>query len=35
MYLVIHTAIGGVGGGDPDPSTFPQSFLVDYARVTQ
>ena len=35
MYLVIHTAIGGIGGGKPDPSTFPQSFQVDYVRVTQ
>jgi beta-glucanase (GH16 family) len=35
MYLVIHTAIGGIGGGDPDPSTFPQTFQVDYVRVTQ
>jgi beta-glucanase (GH16 family) len=35
MYLVIHTAIGGVGGGDPDPATFPQTFQVDYARITQ
>jgi beta-glucanase (GH16 family) len=35
MYLVIHTAIGGTGGGNPDPSTFPQTFQVDYVRVTQ
>jgi beta-glucanase (GH16 family) len=35
MYLVIHTAIGGFGGGKPDPSTFPQTFQVDYVRVTQ
>jgi beta-glucanase (GH16 family) len=35
MYLVIHTAIGGIGGGNPDPSTFPQTFQVDYVRVTQ
>jgi beta-glucanase (GH16 family) len=35
MYLVIHTAIGGIGGGDPDPDTFPQIFQVDYVRVTQ
>jgi beta-glucanase (GH16 family) len=35
MYLVIHTAIGGIGGGKPDPSTFPQTFQVDYVRVTQ
>jgi beta-glucanase (GH16 family) len=35
MYLVIQTAIGGTGGGNPDPSTFPQTFQVDYVRVTQ
>jgi beta-glucanase (GH16 family) len=35
MYLVINAAIGGTGGGDPDPATFPQTFQVDYVRVTQ
>jgi hypothetical protein len=35
MYLVIHTAIGRIGGGDPDSNTFPQTFQVDYVRVTQ
>jgi beta-glucanase (GH16 family) len=35
MYLIIHTAIGGIGGGDPDPATFPQTFDVDYVRITQ
>jgi beta-glucanase (GH16 family) len=35
MYVVIHTAIGGLGGGKPDPTTFPQTFQVDYVRVTQ
>ncbi len=35
MYLVLHTAIGGAGGGDPDPASFPQTFDVDYARITQ
>jgi beta-glucanase (GH16 family) len=35
MYLVINAAIGGIGGGEPDPSTFPQTFQVDYVRVTQ
>jgi beta-glucanase (GH16 family) len=35
MYLVIHTAIGGTGGGEPDPATFPQTFQVDYARISQ
>jgi beta-glucanase (GH16 family) len=35
MYVVIHTAIGGSGGGTPVPGTFPQTFQVDYVRVTQ
>jgi len=35
MYVVLHTAIGGMGGGDPNPATFPQTFFVDYVRVTQ
>ncbi len=35
MYMVINAAIGGIGGGEPDPSTFPQTFQVDYVRVTQ
>lgn len=35
MYLVIHTAIGGFGGGEPDPATFPQTMQVDWARITQ
>lgn len=35
MYIVINAAIGGHGGGEPDPRTFPQTFLIDYVRVTQ
>lgn len=35
MYIIINAAIGGMGGGDPDPHTFPQTFQVDYVRVTQ
>jgi beta-glucanase (GH16 family) len=35
MYLVIHSAIGGIGGGTPDPATFPQTFSVDWVRITQ
>jgi beta-glucanase (GH16 family) len=35
MFVVIHTAIGGIGGGEPDPGTFPQTFHVDYVRITQ
>jgi beta-glucanase (GH16 family) len=35
MYLTINSAIGGIGGGDPDPSTFPQTFQVDWVRITE
>ena len=35
MYLTINAAVGGVGGGTPDPSTFPQTFSVDWIRITQ
>jgi beta-glucanase (GH16 family) len=35
MYIVINAAIGGIGGGTPDPGTFPQTFSVDWVRVTQ
>jgi beta-glucanase (GH16 family) len=35
MYVVINAAIGGTGGGTPNPSTFPQSFSVDWVRITQ
>jgi len=35
MYVVLHTAVGGTGGGDPDPSTFPQTFQIDWVRVSQ
>jgi hypothetical protein len=35
MYVVFNAAIGGIGGGNPDPATFPQTFTVDWVRVTQ
>jgi hypothetical protein len=35
MYVVINAAIGGTGGGTPDPSTFPQTFEVDWIRISQ
>jgi beta-glucanase (GH16 family) len=35
MYLTINAAVGGNGGGQPDPRTFPQTFQVDYVRVSQ
>lgn len=34
MFLIIGTAIGG-GAGPADPSTFPQTMLVDDVRITQ
>jgi len=35
MYVVINAAIGGSGGGTPDPATFPQTFSVDWVSITQ
>jgi len=35
MFLVLHMAVGGTGGGNPDPATFPQTFEVDSVRITQ
>jgi beta-glucanase (GH16 family) len=35
MYLTINAAIGGIGVGTPNPNTFPQTFQVDYVRITQ
>jgi len=34
MYLVLHTAIGGIGGGTPNPATFPQTMEIDYAQIS-
>lgn len=34
MYLVLSTAIGGVGGGTPNDATFPQEFKISYVRIT-
>jgi beta-glucanase (GH16 family) len=35
MYLVLNAAIGGTGGGTPNPATFPQTFSVDWVRITR
>lgn len=35
MYVVFSAQSGGQGGGTPDSATFPQTFQVDYVRVTQ
>lgn len=33
MYLVMNLAVGGEFGGSPDPSAFPATFQIDYARI--
>jgi hypothetical protein len=35
MFLIINTAVGGIGGGTVDPSTLPQTHQVDYVRVSR
>lgn len=34
-YLLLNLAIGGINGGNPDSTQFPQRFEVDYVRVFQ
>jgi beta-glucanase (GH16 family) len=34
-YLLVNLALGGVNGGDPSPTQFPQRYEVDYIRVFQ
>jgi beta-glucanase (GH16 family) len=34
MYFIISCAIGGTGGGTPDPETFPQIYDTDWVRIT-
>ena len=34
MYLTINAAVGGIGGGTPDPATFPQTYSIDWVRIT-
>src|SRR5439155_436011 len=34
-YMLLNLAIGGVNGGDPSVTFFPQKFEVDYVRVYQ
>jgi len=34
MFLMVDTALGG-GAGPVDPSTLPQTLLVDYVKITQ
>jgi beta-glucanase (GH16 family) len=32
-FLLINTAVGGVGGGDIEPSSMPADLWIDYVRV--
>jgi beta-glucanase (GH16 family) len=34
-YMLVNLAIGGMNGGDPSATTFPQRYEVDYVRVFQ
>lgn len=34
-YMLLNLAIGGMNGGDPSGTVFPQKFEVDYVRVYQ
>jgi beta-glucanase (GH16 family) len=34
-YMLLNLAIGGMNGGDPSSTAFPQKFEVDYVRVYQ
>lgn len=35
MYIILNMAVGGTGGGTPNPATFPLTMEVDWVRVTQ
>lgn len=34
-YMLLNLALGGMNGGDPSSTTFPQKFEVDWVRVYQ
>ena len=34
-YMLLNLAIGGQNGGDPDSTSFPRRFEIDYVRVYQ
>lgn len=34
-YMLLNLAMGGLNGGDPSGTSFPQKFEVDYVRVYQ
>ena len=35
MYLVLSAASGGTGGGTPNASTFPQTYTIDWVRISK
>lgn len=35
VYMLVNLALGGVNGGDPGSTTFPQKYEVDWIRVFQ
>jgi beta-glucanase (GH16 family) len=35
MFVIINTALGGIGGGTVVDATLPQQSFIDYIRVTQ
>lgn len=35
VYMLVNLALGGVNGGDPASTTFPQRYEVDWIRVFQ
>ena len=34
-YMLLNLAMGGMNGGDPSSTHFPQKFEIDYVRVYQ
>jgi hypothetical protein len=34
-YMLVNLALGGMNGGDPSSTAFPQRYEVDYIRVFQ
>lgn len=34
-YMLLNLAMGGMNGGDPSQTSFPQKFEIDYVRVFQ
>ena len=33
--MLLNLAVGGQNGGDPEKTTFPRRFEIDYIRVYQ